>query len=154
MIDNDAFDLGDFDLVESSEAGMVSQIARASRKQEWVAFLGWAPHPMNSNFDIEYLSGGDDYFGPNYGGANVYTNVRKGYTTECPNVGKLLTNLSFGLELENEVMGKILNDGQSPEVAAREWLKANPDTLEPWLAGVNTLDGKDGLSAVKTYLEL
>ncbi len=154
MIDADAFDLGEFNLVESSEAGMVSQIARASRKQEWVAFLGWAPHPMNSNFEIEYLSGGDDYFGPNYGGANVYTNVRKGYTTECPNVGKLLNNLSFSLQLENEVMGKILNDGQSPEVAAREWLKTNPAALKPWLAGVTTLDGKDGMSAVEQYLEL
>jgi len=154
MIDTDAFGLKGFKLVESSEAGMVSQIARATKHDDWVAFLGWAPHPMNSNFQIEYLSGGDDYFGPDYGGASVYTNVRKGYTDECPNVGKLLNNLSFSLQLENEVMGMILDDGKEPGAAAREWLKTNPSVLDAWLAGVTTLDGADAQSAVRAHLGL
>lgn len=62
MIDKNAFKLGGFDLVESSEAGMVSQVSRAVRRHQWIAFLGWAPHPMNANIAMEYLSGGDDYF--------------------------------------------------------------------------------------------
>ena len=74
-------------------------------------FLGWEPHPMNANFDLTYLSGGDEWFGPNYGGATVYTNVRAGYLEECPNVGQLLKNLKFTLEMENEIMGAILDDG-------------------------------------------
>ena len=77
-----------------------------------VVFLGWEPHPMNANFKLTYLSGGDDIFGPNFGGATVYTNLRAGYTTECPNVGKLLTNLKFSLPMENEIMGKILERRQ------------------------------------------
>ena len=36
--------------------------------------------------------------------------------------------------------------------AAAEWLKANPQALDKWLAGVTTLDGKPGLPAVKAYL--
>lgn len=67
MIDSDAFGLKDFSLVESSEAGMVSQVSRAVRRNQWIVYLGWAPHPMNSNVEMEYLSGGDDFFGPNYG---------------------------------------------------------------------------------------
>ena len=51
-------------------------------------FLGWEPHPMNANFEMKYLAGGDDVFGPNFGGATVFTNVRAGYLTECPNVGR------------------------------------------------------------------
>jgi hypothetical protein len=50
------------------------------------------------------LSGGDDYFGPDYGSATVYTNVRDGYTEECPNVGRLLDNLEFTLAMENEII--------------------------------------------------
>ncbi len=76
MIDTNAFGLKDFSLVESSEAGMVSQVSRSVRRDQWIVYLGWAPHPMNSNVEMEYLAGGDDFFGPNYGGANVYTNVR------------------------------------------------------------------------------
>lgn len=154
MIDSDAFGLKGFEVVESSEQGMLSQVARATRRDKAVVFLGWAPHPMNANFDLTYLSGGDDYFGPNYGGATVYTNVRKGYQAECPNVGKLVDNLGFSLAMENEIMGAILDDGKDPAVAATEWLKANPGTLDGWLAGVSTFDGKEGLSAVKGHLGL
>ncbi|NLQ16468.1 choline ABC transporter substrate-binding protein [Marinomonas sp. M1K-6] len=154
MIDSNAFDLGDFQLVESSEAGMLSQVSRNARRDKWIAFLGWAPHPMNANFEMEYLSGGDDYFGPNYGGANVHTNVRQGYLQECPNVGKLLTNLTFSLPMENEIMGAILDDGKKPNIAAKEWLKANPGVLDAWLEGVTTTSGDNGLNAVKSHLGL
>lgn len=107
---------------------------------------------MNANIDMAYLDGGDDVFGPNYGGAIVATNVRAGYTTECPNVGTLLKNLIFSLKMENEIMGEILNDGKSADAAAADWLKKNPATIEPWLAGVTTFDGKPGLDAVKAAL--
>ncbi|MDT3723302.1 choline ABC transporter substrate-binding protein, partial [Pseudomonas oryzihabitans] len=124
MIDKNTFDLGKFKLVESSEAGMLSQVQRAERRQQWVVFLGWEPHPMNTRFKMAYLSGGDDVFGPNYGGATIYTNVRKGYVQECPNVGKLLTNLSFTLDMENQLMDKVLNEKQNANAAAKVWLKA------------------------------
>jgi glycine betaine/proline transport system substrate-binding protein len=154
MISANQFDLSGFELVESSEAGMLSQVQRAAGSKQDVVFLGWEPHPMNANVEMAYLAGGDDVFGPNYGGATVHTNVRKGYTAECPNVGKLLTNLVFSLKMENEIMGAILNDGKDPKVAATEWLKANPDALTPWLAGVTTFDGQDGAAAVKAKLGL
>ena len=141
MIGADAFGLGDFELVESSEAGMLSQVARAVSRGEWIVFLGWAPHPMNSDHDLAYLSGGDDYFGPNYGGADVFTNVRRGYLAECPNMARFLRNLRFSLEMENAVMGGILNDGKEPEAAALEWLQSNPEPLDAWLKGVESADG-------------
>ncbi|ABU74070.1 hypothetical protein VIBHAR_06178 [Vibrio campbellii ATCC BAA-1116] len=153
MIDSDAFGLKDFSLVESSEAGMVSQVSRAVRRNQWIVYLGWAPHPMNSNVEMEYLSGGDDFFGPNYGGANVYTNVRQDYLSECQNVGQLLKNLEFSLEMENQLMEAILNQKQKPAKAAQEWLNANPQQLEAWLEGVKTLDGKDAKQAITSYLK-
>jgi glycine betaine/proline transport system substrate-binding protein len=154
MIKKDAFGLKGFKLVASSEQGMLAQVAKDVKSKKAIVFLGWEPHPMNSNFDMKYLSGGDDYFGPNYGGATVYTNVRAGYTKECPNVGKLLENLQFTLKMENEIMGKILDDGEQAPKAATEWLKANPAILDKWLAGVKTKDGGDGLAAVKKSLGL
>ncbi len=154
MIDKNAFDLKGFKLVESSEAGMISQVSRAAKRDQWIAFLGWAPHPMNANIEMEYLAGGDDFFGPNYGGASVFTNVRKGYLQDCPNMGTLLTNLSFSLKMENEVMGAILDDGKKPEVAAKQWLKANPGVLDAWLKGVTTKDGGDALKAVKASISM
>src|SRR5690606_41487188 len=98
MIESDACGIGDCSLAESSEQGMLWQVDRASRRDEPIVFLGWEPHPMNANFDLSYLSGGDDHFGPDFGGATVYTNVRAGYVAECPNVGKFLENLNFTLD--------------------------------------------------------
>ena len=149
MIDDNQFGLGGFELVESSEQGMLAQVERAGRDQSAIVFLGWEPHPMNTRFQIAYLTGGDDVFGPNFGGATVYTNVRKGYLQQCPNVGKLLQNLVFALPMESAVMGGILDDGKEAEDAAKEWLTANPGALEGWLGGVTTFDGGDGLAAVK-----
>ena len=154
MIEGDAFGLGEFEIVESSEQGMLAQVDRAARRDEPIVFLGWEPHPMNSNFDLTYLEGGDDYFGPDLGGAEVRTNVTKGFTEECPNVGRLLENLSFTLPMENEIMGAILDDGQDPQEAAREWLAAHPDVLEGWLDGVTTADGGEAMPAVREALGL
>ncbi|RYG89739.1 choline ABC transporter substrate-binding protein [Loktanella sp. IMCC34160] len=153
MIAADAFGLTGFEVVESSEQGMLAQVARADERGEPVIFLGWEPHPMNANFDMSYLTGGDDWFGPNLGGATVYTNTSAGYVDACPNVGKLLQNLEFTLAMENEIMGAILNDGEEPEDAATAWLAANPDAWAGWLDGVTTMDGGDAAAAVAAALQ-
>ena len=64
----------------------------------------------------------------------------------------IFTNLVFSLDMENEIMGAILNDGEEPKAAAMAWLKKNPDAATPWLAGVTTFDGGDAAAAVKTAL--
>lgn len=154
MIDADKFDLKGFELVESSEAGMLSAVKKAGGDAEDVVFLGWEPHPMNASIKMKYLQGGDEVFGPNYGGATVSTNVRAGYTAECPNVGAFIRNLAFSLPMENQIMGSILDEGADPKDAAVAWLKKNPDAATPWLAGVTAFDGGDAQAAVKEKLGL
>jgi len=154
MIGQNAFGLEGFEVVESSEQGMLAQVARADRRGEPVVFLGWEPHPMNANFNLTYLEGGDDWFGPNLGGATVFTNTSAGYVDACPNVGKLLQNLEFTLAMENEIMGAILDGGEDPADAATTWLTANSDVLGGWLDGVTAKDGGDGMMAVKGALGL
>jgi glycine betaine/proline transport system substrate-binding protein len=151
LADNDTHGLKGFKVVESSEQGMLSQVARAVKRDKDVVFLGWEPHPMNSNFDLKYLTGGEDFFGAE---GVVHTLTRKGYTTECPNMGKLLGNLKFSMPMENQIMGAILDDGADPAEATKAWLLANPGVLDGWLDGVTTLDGKPGLPAVKAHLGL
>ncbi|MEY1556257.1 choline ABC transporter substrate-binding protein [Yoonia sp. R2331] len=154
MIADNAFGLGDagFEVVESSEQGMLAQVDRASGRDEPIVFLGWEPHPMNANFEMSYLEGGDDWFGPNLGGATVFTNTTAGFADSCPNVSKMLMNLEFSLAMENEIMGAILNDGEDPADAAMAWLSANPDAFMGWLDGVTTKDGGDAVAAVKAKL--
>ncbi len=153
MIASGPFGLDGFEVVESSEQGMLAEVKKASEDGKPIVFLGWEPHPMNANFKMTYLTGGDDFFGPNFGGATVATNVRAGYAAECLNTGKLLQNLVFSLPMENEIMGAILNDGADAADAAKAWLAANPDAWTPWLEGVTTKDGGDAAAAVTAALQ-
>ena len=148
MLKQDQFGLGGFKLIESSEQGMLAQVERAYRDKKPIVFLAWAPHPMNMRFDLKYLTGGDEFFGPNYGGATIYTVTRKGYSAECPNMGRLLANLKFNLRGESEMMAAILDRHEQPEAAATAWLKANPTATNAWLAGVLTFDGRPASAAL------
>lgn len=149
IIKNNEFHLGQWKLIESSEQAMLAEVSRATRKQRFVAFLGWTPHPMNVQLKMRYLSGGEKYFGAS---GSVYTLTRKGYAQACPNVGKLLGNLRFTLDMENSIMAEVVRNKLSNGEAAKAWIKANPAVLEQWLEGVRTLDGQDALAAVKAKL--
>jgi glycine betaine/proline transport system substrate-binding protein len=151
LIAADTFGMGAFELVESSEQGMLAQVGNADRRGNPVVFLGWAPHPMNAAVEMTYLSGGEEWFGAE---GEVYTNTRAGFSAECPNLGAFLANLEFSLAMENEIMGAILNDGADPAAAATAWLQTNASVLDAWLAGVTTKEGGDALAAVKATLGL
>jgi glycine betaine/proline transport system substrate-binding protein len=141
MIEKNAFDLSGFKLMESSESDMILHVKRADHLGKAAVFLGWEPHPMNNQLKMHYLPGGDDYFGPNLGGATVYTVVRKGYASQCPNLGRLLKNMRFSLQMENDLMEAILNQNTTPRREAKAWLKANPQVRAQWLQGVSKRDG-------------
>ncbi|QRF52548.1 choline ABC transporter substrate-binding protein [Rhizobium rosettiformans] len=153
MIDAGEFGLKGWELVESGEQAMLAQVERATKEGKGVVFLAWAPHPMNERFDLTYLSGGDAYFGANYGGAEVYTLARTGWSGNCPNAATLFKQMTFDVSMENVLMGEILGGKDSKE-AATEWLKANPAVMDAWLQGVTTFDGQPGDAAVKSALGL
>ena len=105
-----------FRLVESSEQGMLAEVERAVRTKRPIVFLGWAPHPMNTRFPLRYLSGGDAWFGPDFGGATVHTLTRRDYADACPNVGRLLRNARLHGRRRERVDGR---DPDRPAHASR-----------------------------------
>jgi glycine betaine/proline transport system substrate-binding protein len=152
MIAQNRFGLGTWTMVESSEQGMLSEVDRAIRKNEWIVFLGWSPHPMNLKYRMEYLAGGDDTFGANFGGATIYTDVRAGYLAECPNVGRLLRNLQFTPQLESQMMALILDGHRDGRAAATQLLTEHPEPLTAWLQGVTTAEGRPAEPAMRDSL--
>jgi glycine betaine/proline transport system substrate-binding protein len=153
MVEKKAHGLdGDWQVVESSEAGMLSQVKRAIANKEWIAFMGWQPHPMNINMEMDYLSGGDAEFGPNFGSATVRTLLRQGYPEDCPNVTALFRNLVFDIDYENQGMDLIMGKQMEAADAARQMMAKHPEKLERWLSGVTTIDGQPALPVVKAAL--
>jgi len=148
LIEDPANNLKDYELVESSEAGMLTQAEQTIKDNGWVVFLGWTPHPVMGEMPITYLTGLEK---AGFGEAKVYTLSRKGYVSECPNAGTFFKNLKFNLSMENGMMDKVLK-GENPNDVAKAWLKENPDAIKPWIAGVTTFDGGDAQAAVTAAL--
>lgn len=153
MIKDKAFGLGDWQVKESSEQGMLTEVKKAIKHKEFIVFLGWAPHPMNLDQKISYLAGGDAYFGPNMGASKVFTLTRKGFAEDCPNLNLFFSKLKFSLAIEAELMSSILTDHLEPKAAAKKWLRKNRALAEPWLLGVKTYDGTDATKALSEYLD-
>lgn len=153
MIDGNMFNLSSFKMVESSEAAMLVQVQRAARQKAPIVFLGWSPHPMNIQMEIAYLKDGDKVFGPDYGAATVYTVLSTKFDGQCANASRLFKQIRFTPEMESAVMEKIMAK-QDPVEVAKGWLRQHSDVLPAWLSGVTTIDGKDGLPAVRRSLGL
>jgi glycine betaine/proline transport system substrate-binding protein len=152
MIQDDAFSLKDWRLIESNEQGMLVEVNNAIKQKEFIVFLGWAPHPMNLSIAMKYLEGGDSYFGPNLGAASVFTVARRDFERDCPNLSMLFHNLVFSVPMENELMSLILREHHSPANAAQIWLKKHQKIANAWLDGVVAIDQRSGVAALKEYL--
>lgn len=152
MIADKALGPANWTLVESSETGMLTQVERAVRDRQWIVFLAWEPHLMNTKFHLTYLSGGDAYFGPNYGGATVNTVARAGFTSQCANLARLFRQMTLTVDLENRMIAAMLQERLPAAAAAQRALQADPALLDAWLDGVTTTAGAPGLPAVRAAL--
>ena len=150
IISEEKNNLAGFELIESSEAGMLTEAEKAMKNNEWILFLAWTPHPVFGEMKIHYVEGVNSYgFGP----ATVYTNTRAGWAAECPNAAKLVSNFKYDLKMVGGMMAPVLKDGKDQKVVAAEWVRANPDTVNKWLDGVTTIDGGDAMAAVAAALK-
>jgi glycine betaine/proline transport system substrate-binding protein len=150
MIADDAYGMSGFELQPSSEAGMLTEVQRRVKRGEWAAWLAWAPHPMNVNIDLQFLNGGADYWGPNQGGATVYTVARKGYAWECPNIGQFLENYEYTVAEQSELAAYIVNDEMDYAEAGQTLIRNHPELIDRWFGqggtyqtgAVKTADGE------------
>ncbi len=154
MIDKNMFGLGDFKLIATSEPIMLSEIKSFVQREKWIVFLGWSPHYMNQIIDMKYLTGSTaETFGENNGTATVFTNLRKGFAEEQPNVARFLKNFTFPITMMNEI-AQMLQDNRRLKhgEAGLIWLKQHPEIYRGWLEGVTTVDGKPALPVFESSL--
>jgi glycine betaine/proline transport system substrate-binding protein len=147
LIASNAYGLGKFTLVESSEASMLAAVNRAVRMKQWIVFWGWQPHPMNEDIQMTYLQSDES----SARAARVYTAVASDFMTRCPNAARLISNLQFSVPMESQLMGKV-SQGDDANRVALGYLKQHPEVVSRWTAGVKTFDGGDASKAVAASL--
>ena len=150
MIENDQYNLGDWELIESSTNGMLSEVDRRLGDGEWVAWTGWDPHWMNNRYDMCLLEDPEEAWG---GQSHVETLVNNEFPEQFPELYTFFEQMVVTPEIQRELIDGIDNSGLSPEEFALQWLRENPQITDNWLAGIEATDGTDGAEALRSYLE-
>ena len=150
MIKGDTYGLGDWEIVESSTSGMLSEVDKAIKDGEWVAFTGWEPHYMGQKYDMCLLEDPEGAWG---GSSHVETLANADFEEDNPELYQLFSQMKVDKEIQGHWIDEIDNSGKEPEEIATEWLKENPEITGKWLEGVEAADGTPGPEALKSHLE-
>ena len=113
----------------SSTGAMTVELGQAIAKEEEIVFTGWTPHWMFERYDLKMLGDPENVMGA---GETIVSLARIGLEEDMPEVYKVLDNFNWELEDMQSVMLE-MSEGVAPEVAARNWIDANPDKVESWL---------------------
>jgi glycine betaine/proline transport system substrate-binding protein len=155
-VKNDHAGLGDWSVVESSTSGMLSQVKRKIRNEEWVAFNAWSPHWMNAAFDIDYVAfivdgnlRGIDEIDGSEAGNSIHTIVPTGLAEHDGNLYRFLKQYKINAAIQSQWLYEYGFKDQPKEEVARTWIKANLERVIGWVEGVHALDGKPASDAVK-----
>ena len=120
--------LNGWNLSSSSTGAMTTALDQAIKNKEDIIVTGWSPHWMFSKYDLKYLK---DPKGTMGGKEAIHTMTRKNLDKDLPEVNKVLDNFNWTQKDMEEVMLKI-NEGSSPEAAAKEWIKNHQKEVESW----------------------
>ncbi|WP_036711681.1 glycine betaine ABC transporter substrate-binding protein [Paenibacillus pinihumi] len=116
-------------LVESSSAAMAQELDKAYKAQKPIVVTGWTPHWMFGKMDLKYLDDPKNVYG---GEEQIHTLVRQGLKEDKADAYAVLDAFNWTPDDMAEVMVAV-NEGKSPEDAAKAWVEANEDKVKAWI---------------------
>lgn len=151
-IDNDTWGLGDWQLVDTSEVGMLSAARDAISREEPIVWVGWTPHWMNLELPMRYLEDPEDLFGENNGESDVLTLLRGDYAEANPNVVTFFEQFTFSAEEQSWMIQAFGQEERDLADVAEQWIVDHPERIEAMLADVTTSDGDPAWPVIEAEL--
>jgi glycine betaine/proline transport system substrate-binding protein len=147
-VEDDYMGLGDWKVVPSSVAGMLSQVERATKKNEAIVFHGWKPHWMDLKYDIRFLEADPE---SKLAGmkTTIYTIVADGWPEKNAQASKFLKQFDVPVAAQSKWIAGFARDERPVEEVASEWISSNMDTVAKWVGGVESANGGSGIDAVR-----
>lgn len=133
----DEYGLEDWSLTSGSSAAMTAALKKAYDAEEPIIITGWTPHWKFAEYDLKYLEDPKGVYG---GEEEIHTIGRLGLKEDMPEAHQILSNFNWTEDDMGAVMIEI-KDGEKPEVAAQNWIDANPEKVAEWTDGVEKVDG-------------
>lgn len=119
----------DYEVIQSSEAAMLTALDKAYRAKKPIVVTGWSPHWMFAKYDLKYLKDSKKSFGE---AEQLHTVANKEFTTKNPDVAKMLK----AFKLDDKQIGdleSLITEGMTPEAAAKKWAKDNRALVDSWM---------------------
>jgi glycine betaine/proline transport system substrate-binding protein len=125
----------DMKLINSSETGMMSALARAYRDHAPIVVTLWSPHWAFAQYDLKYLDDTENDFG---GSDDIHFMSRAGFGQDFPEVLGWLNAWTMSDGELGSLMLTIERAGNA-EAGARQWLAENRSLADGWLAAKGTV---------------
>src|SRR5690625_3832606 len=129
------YGLDNWELLQSSEAAMLTELGNAIENEEPIIVPLWKPHWIFGVEDLKMLEDPQEIYGGE--GDQIYTVARSGLEEDAPAAYHVLEQYTETYEMVEELMPLVHDEGQDAADVARQFLDDNPDLVEEWTAGVN-----------------
>lgn len=119
----------DYELVASSEAGMLASLKKAYDKQDWIIVTGWKPHTKFFRYDLKILDDPKKTMG---GAETISIIATKGWAEKNPKLATFFKNF----KVDDDLLGSLMvaveeNPGRESE-AARKWYEEHRVLVDSW----------------------
>ncbi|MCT0009685.1 ABC transporter permease/substrate binding protein [Weissella confusa] len=115
-------------ITPSSSGAMTVALGKAIKAKQDIVVTGWTPHWMFQKYDLKYLSDPKGSFGKS---ESINTFTRKGLKADKPKAYRVLDKFKWDEQDMESVMLAIQN-GKSPEKAAKDWIAAHQKQVDSW----------------------
>lgn len=122
------YGLDGYQLLTSSDAGMIVALDRAVKKNDWIVVTTWTPHWMFSKYKVRYL---EDPKGALGGSEAIHAVSRKGFDKDFPKAAAFIKNFKISIPDLESVMLKAKDSSYEKEATA--YIKGHPDVVKGWL---------------------
>lgn len=118
------------DVVQSSEAAMMTALDKAYRDKQPIVITGWSPHWMFAKYDLKYLDDPKNDYGDAEG---IHTLANKNFTQQNADLSQMLKAFKMN-DQQIGILEGLINDGMKPEDAAKKWIDDNKNLVDSWTA--------------------
>lgn len=123
-----SYDLSDYKLQISSEAGMLTTVDRAYRSEDWFVATSWSPHWMFGKYELRYLDDPKKALGE---AEHVDVLARKGFKEENPEVAGFMSRMK--LPIADLEAAMFTAQETSYEEAVAKYITDHPDQVKTWV---------------------
>lgn len=131
----DHYGLDKWELQESSEAAMLSELQKRMDNEEPIVVPLWKPHWAFAEMDLKMLEDPDEIYGGE--GDHIDIIANKDFEDKSPGAFKILEQFTEDYDQLDPLMGAIQN-GDDPKDVAKQFVEDNPDLIKEWTDGVAT----------------